>query len=399
MLAFRNLSGDPEHDYFADGVVEDITTTLSRIPLLVVIARHSSYAYRGRSVDVRQVGRGAGARYVLTAAFESPGAGYASALCSSMQQAEGISGPTSTMEPWRMSSICRIKSRRASSRPSHRGNESRDRARASKADDNLNAYDLSLRALAEIGPDPTESSLDHAVGLLRRAIAADPQFAPAYGSLASAYWNRVMHGWGSIDEALRQGFEAAKLAVELAKDNPVALSLGGYGIAYLGGQPKEGLAHIERALAINPNSLSTLRFAGHVCWMIGDHSESIRYFERAMQLGPQDYLAWESSWHLGSLLFSWTLRPGFPLVGPSAPDEATLWSSGTRKIGCMGDGRHPSWRIAGRCSATEVRATRHVDSNDHEALASLPIGRSRAVQGGSEQGGTTRIDKSPLGAF
>jgi tetratricopeptide (TPR) repeat protein len=211
-----------------------------------------------------------------------------------MLQAEGISGLTSDGA---MEDVFDLQDKITSSivatiTPKVIGAEI-TRAQA-KPTDNLNAYDLYLRALAGIGPDPTESSLNHAVELLQRAIAADPQFATAYGSLASAYWNRVMHGWGSIDEALRQGFEAAKLAVELAKDNPVALCLGGYGIAYLGGQPKEGLAHIERALAINPNSLSALRFAGQVCWMIGNHEESIRYFERAMQLGPRDYLAWES---------------------------------------------------------------------------------------------------------
>lgn len=295
VLAFRNLSGDPEREYFADGVVEDLITTLSRIPLLVVIARNSSYAYKGRSVDVRQVGRELGARYVLDGSIRIAGSRlriscvlidaasgrhlwadqYDGAIEEVFDLQDSItSSIVATITP----KVMRAEIARAQVKPT----------------DNLNAYDVYLRALAGIGPDLTESSVNHAVELLQRAVAIDPQFASAYGSLACAYWNRVLYGWGSTDEALRQGFEAAKLAVELAKDNPVALCLGGYGIAYLGGQPKEGLAHIERALAINPNSLSALRFAGNVCWMIGNHEESIRHFERAMQLGPQDYLAWES---------------------------------------------------------------------------------------------------------
>jgi adenylate cyclase len=295
VLAFRNLSGDPEREYFADGVVEEIITTLSRIPNLMVIARASSYLYKGRSVDVRQAGSELGVRYVLDGSIQIAGA----RLRISCELIDATSGRhlwadrydgtiedvfdlqdkiTSSIVATITPRVMRAEIARAQAKPT----------------DNLSAYDLYLRALAEIGPDPTESSLNHAVELLQRAIAADPRFAPAYGTLASAYWTRLNYGWGSVDEALRQGFEAAKLAVELGKDNPIALCLGGFGIAYLGGRPEEGLVHIERALAINPNSLSALRFAGYVCWMIGNHEESIRYFERVMQLGPQDYLAWES---------------------------------------------------------------------------------------------------------
>jgi TolB-like protein len=295
VLAFRNLSGDAKREYFADGVVEDIITTLSRIPLLVVVARTSSYLYKGRSVDVRQVGSELGVRYVLDGSIQIAGG----KLRISCVLIDATSGRHLWAERYdgTMEDVFDLRDKITSSIAATITPKvlKAEIARAqAKPTDSLNAYDLYLRALAEIGPDPTESSLNHAVELLQRAIAADPRFASAYGSLASAYWTRLTYGWGSIDEVLRQGFEAAKLAVELGKDNPVALSTGGFGIAYLGGRPKEGLAHIERALEINPNSLSTLRFAGFVCWMIGKHEESIRYYERAMQLGPLDYFVWEA---------------------------------------------------------------------------------------------------------
>jgi hypothetical protein len=91
--------------------------------------------------------------------------------------------------------------------------------------------------------------------LLERAIASDPRFSAAYGFVAAAHWNRLLFGWGSIADAKARGYEAAKLAVELGKDDPIALSLGG-GIAYLEGRPEEGLAHIERSLTLNPNSVA-----------------------------------------------------------------------------------------------------------------------------------------------
>ena len=293
VLAFRNLSGNAEREYFADGVVEDIITTLSRIPNLMVIARASSYLYKGRSVDVRQLGSELGVRYVLDGSIQIAGG----RLRISCELIDATSGRHLWADRYdrTMEDVFDLQDKITSSIVATimpkvmRAEIARAQA---KSTDNLSAYDLYLRALADIGPDPTESSLNHAVELLQRAIAADPRFAAAYGALASAYWNRAIYGWVSSDDA-KKGFEAAKLAVELGKDNPVALSLGGYGIAFLGGRPKEGLAHIERALAINPNSLSALQYAGYVCWMIGNHEESIRYFERAMQLGPQDY-AWAS---------------------------------------------------------------------------------------------------------
>jgi len=343
VLAFRNLSGDAEREYFADGVVEDIITTLSRIPNLMVIARASSYLYKGRSVDVRQVGSELGVRYVLDGSIQIAGA----RLRISCELIDATSGSHLWADRYdrTMEDVFDLQDKITSSIAATiapkvlRAEIARAQA---KSTDNLSAYDLYLRALAEIGPDPTESSLNHAVELLQRAIAADPRFASAYGSLANAYWTRLIYGWGSIDEVLRQGFEAAKLAVELGKDNPVALSSGGFGIAYLGGRPKEGLAHIERALAINPNSLSTLRFAGFVCWMIGKHEESIRYYERAMQLGPLDYLAWES--YLGISLpcfflerfdqaFHWADRAlqMNPRFGPTVLVRIAAWAmAGTR---------------------------------------------------------------------
>jgi adenylate cyclase len=301
VLAFRNLSGDPAREYFADGVVEDIITTLSRIPNLVVIARNSSYSYKGRSVDVRQVGKELGARYVLDGSIRIA-AGKLRINCLLIDATTG-------KQIWAdrydgaMEDVFDLQDRITSSIVAtiYPKIQRAEIARAqAKPTDSLSAYDLYLRAMAGISHNPTESSTNQAIELLRRAIAADRQFAAAYGFLANAHWNLVINDWGTVDEAKARGFEAARLAVELGKDDPTALHLGGFGIAYLGGRLEEGLAHIERALTLNPNSIGAWRNAGTVCWMLGEHEKSIEYYERSLRLSPQDSFAFESYFGLAA---------------------------------------------------------------------------------------------------
>ena len=294
VLAFRNLSGDPGREYFADGMSEDIITTLSRIPTFVVIARNSTYAYKGRPVDVRQVGSELGARYVLDGSIRIAG----NTLRIGCVLIDATSGKQLWAERYDgvLEDVFDLQDRITSSivatiYPKMLTAEI-SRAQA-KPTDNLSAYDLYLRAIAEIREN-TESSTSQALELLNRAIAADPQFSAAYGFVACAHWNRFVYSWGSTGEAKARGYEAAKLAVELGKDDPIALSLGGFAIAYLGGRPEEGLAHMERSLTLNPNSPGAWRNGGMVSWMTGQHEKSIQYYERAMQLNPLDPFAFET---------------------------------------------------------------------------------------------------------
>jgi adenylate cyclase len=294
VLAFRNLSGDPAREYFADGMTEDIITTLSRLPNFVVIARNSSYAYKGRSVDVRQVGSELGARYLLDGSLRIAG----NTLRVSCVLIDATSGKQIWAERYDgvLEDVFDLQDRITSSIVAtiYPKMLAAEIARAqAKPTDNLSAYDLYLRAMAALR-ERTESSISQALELLDRAIAADPQFSSAYGYVACAHWIRVSDEWSSIAEAKARGYEAARLAVELGKDDPIALTLGGYGIAYLGGRLEEGLAHIERALTLNPNSLAAWRHGGTAYWMTGQHEKSIQYYERAMQLSPLDPSAFES---------------------------------------------------------------------------------------------------------
>ena len=113
VLPFQNMCGDPEQEYFADGMVEDIITALSRFKSLFVIARNSSFTYKGKSVDIKQVGRELGVRYVLEGSVRKAAARFVSLASSSMPLPEHICGPIGLTDLWMTSSSCRIRSRPA----------------------------------------------------------------------------------------------------------------------------------------------------------------------------------------------------------------------------------------------------------------------------------------------
>lgn len=295
VLAFRNLSDDAEREYFADGMVDDIITTLSRIPNFLVIARNSSYSYKGRSVDVRQIGSELGVRYVVDGSIRRAGnrlrlnCVLIDATSGNHIWAERYDGAVEDVFDLQDSITSSIA---ATIYPQLMTSEI-SRAQA-KPTNNLTAYDLYLRAIPGIIPVATESSISEALALLERAVAIDPRFSSAYGYMARAHWCRLHQGWGSSREAKARGYEAAKRAVEIGLDDPVAMALGGFGIAYPGGRPEEGVEHIERALALNPNFLMAWRFGGAAYSMIGQHEKAIQYLERAMQLSPRDPFAFET---------------------------------------------------------------------------------------------------------
>jgi adenylate cyclase len=295
VLAFRNLSGDPGREYFADGISEDIITTLSRIPNFVVIARNSSFSYKGRSVDVRQIGSELGVRYVVDGSVQQAAGKSLRISCVLIDAGSGRHLWAERYDG-SMDELFELQDRITASIVATLYPKVFDteiaRARA-KPTSSLSAYDLYLRAAALL-KNWTESSLDEALALLHQAIAIDPQFSSAWACVACVHWVRLNGGWAPFREAQALGQEAARRALETGHDDPVALALGGFGIASLGGQPEEGVAHIERALALNPNFLMAWRFGGAAYSMLGEHGKAIEYYERAMQLSPLDDNAFES---------------------------------------------------------------------------------------------------------
>ncbi len=287
VLPFANMSGDAEQDYFADGMVEEITSALGRIRWFFVIARNSAFTYKGRAVDVRQVGRELGVRYVLEGSVRKAG-GRVRIAC---QLAEAETGRQLWSERFdaALDDIFELQDRVTEAvagalEPSLRAAEIR-RASA-KPTGSLTAYDLYLRALPHHYA-LTRADNDSALDLLRRAIESDPAFALAKARAAVCHAARVSYQWSEPGDAER-GVALAREALAGAGDDPATLGLAGYAIAYLGRDFEAGLAATRRAVAINPNSAQATSRAGWVHNYAAEPAAAIPLFRRAVRLSPRD---------------------------------------------------------------------------------------------------------------
>ena len=269
-------------------MVEDITTALRRVSWLFVIARNSSFTYKGRAVDVRQVGRELGVRYIVEGSVRKAG----NRLRISGQLVDTASGNHIWADRFdgALDDVFDLQDKITSNvagaiEPKVQQAEIR-RAQA-KSTDSLSAYELYLRALACVY-EAKEEGISDALRLVEQAIAVDRQFSSAHGVKAICHVVRKAQGWGAVEAAEAQGLQAARLAVETGKDDPIALARGGLAMAYLGGNHREGLAHVERALALNPNYALAMRFAGYISWYMGEHERSLVFLEQARRFSPVD---------------------------------------------------------------------------------------------------------------
>jgi adenylate cyclase len=289
VLPFTNLSGDPEQEYFADGMVEDITTALSRIGGLFVIARNSSFTYKGRAVDVKQVGRELGVRYVVEGSVRKAG-GRVRVTCQLVNAATGAHVWAEKFDS-PLDDIFELQDRVAESvagavEPTLRNTEI---ARAlNKPSQNLDAYDFYLRALAQIDLFTPESR-EEALLLLRRAITLDPRFARALALFAMCVVFKVF--FGSTTRGSPEAAEAvaiSRAALAAAGDDPAALCQAGFALTYLSGDRDAGRVAVDRALMLNPNSAQILTSSGWFHQWAGNSSNARDEFERAIRLSPID---------------------------------------------------------------------------------------------------------------
>jgi TolB-like protein/class 3 adenylate cyclase len=253
VLPFQNISGDPEQEYFADGMVEEITTALSRIPWLFVIARNSSFTYKGQAVDVKQVSRELGVRYVLEGSVRKAG----NRMRITGQLIDAVTGAHLWADRFDGSpeDVFELQDKVASSvagiiEPALQAAET---ARsANRPTNDLTAYDLYLRAYAMILSSTRQVA--EALRLLEQAIARDPRYGPALAWAAICCFRLVGDGRSEDPAADRlKGIDFARRALEVAGDDPNILANVALALAYFGEDIGAMMALVDRALAINPN--------------------------------------------------------------------------------------------------------------------------------------------------
>lgn len=289
VLPFQNLSADPEQEYFADGVVEDITMALSRFRWLLVIDRNSSFTYKGRTVDVKQVSRELGIRYVLEGSVRK--AGNRIRIAGQLIDAETGAhlwadrfegthqGIFDLQDLVTTSVVCAIAPKLQ--------NEEIKRARH-KPTENLDAYDYYLRGLAKVRRWTSEAS-GEAIQLFSRAIALDKGLACAYGMAAWCYVQRKARGW-MIEQAkeFAEATQLARKAVHLGKDDPVALCMGGYTLAFVAHEFEDAAVFMDRGLAVNPNLAQAWMLSSWLRVWRGEPDLALDHVAQAMRLSPVD---------------------------------------------------------------------------------------------------------------
>jgi adenylate cyclase len=292
VLPFLNLSSDAEQEYFTDGVSEDIITELSRFRSLFVIARNSTFTYKGKAVDVRSVARELGVRYVLEGSIRRMGdrirvtAQLIDALGGNHIWAEKFDRALEDVFAVQEEVTQAIVSAIA---PQIQTSEI-ERARRVRPG-NLSAYEIAMRAWAAVQLAMSETnseSRDNAIRFAREAIAIDPRCGQAWQALAFAQWQHVYFGTAaSVDEARAEAFAACARAITIDSGDHTAHLLKGI-LQIQSGQQDAGHAEIRRAHELNPNDSFTLANLGFGIAGSGDMQLGVEYLTRALRLSPRD---------------------------------------------------------------------------------------------------------------
>ena len=254
VLPFQNMSGDPEQEYFVDGMVEEIITALSRIRWLFVIARNSTFTYKGRAVDVKEVGRELGVRYVLEGSVRKAGqrvritGQLIDALTGTHLWADRFDGS--------LEDVFELQDKIAVSvagviEPALQAAEMR--RSAARPTTNLTAYDLYLRALALYFPITRERMFE-ALGLFEQAIAIDRHYGPALAWAALCHMRLVIDGWAEEPETnRRKAIDLARQALQVGENDPGILANAANVLAVFGEDIGAMIGLVDRALALNPS--------------------------------------------------------------------------------------------------------------------------------------------------
>jgi len=287
-LPFQNMSGDPEQEYFADGMVEDIITGLSRSRHLFVIARNSTFTYKGKVVDLRQVSRELGVRYVLEGSVRKSanrvritGQLIDAATLSHLwadrfdSQLDDVFDLQDRVTTHVIGAILPHLERAEIGRAQHKPTES------------LTAYDFYLRALAK-SYDFTEGNLLEALAFIERALVLDTGYSDAWALKADVLCRLMQGGWRSWSEGSSEARDAALRGVQNDPDSAFALSVAAFTQAFGGGSIDQALDYADRAVKLHPHSASVLTLAATPYNFNGDFEKALRALEQARLVNPVD---------------------------------------------------------------------------------------------------------------
>jgi TolB-like protein len=353
VLPFTNMSDDPQQDYFADGMAEEIITALSRLRWLFVIARNSSFTYKGRPVDVKQVGRELGVRYVLEGSVRKASnrvritGQLIDASIGAHIWADRFDGAIEDVFDLQDQVTASVVGAIA---PKMEQAEI-ERARC-KPTENLDAYDYYLQGLAK-AYEVTKHANGDALRLFYKALELDPYYAPGYGMAAWCYAWRMMNGW--MAERAKEVAETARLArqaVELGKEDAIALSMGGFALALVVGDVEDGAAFIDQALVRNPNLAAGWLFSGWIRMYLGEPDVTVEHAARAIRLSPLDPFSFLAYTLVGA---------GHFFAGRY--DEASSWAE-------KGLRERPNWAGAARGAAASHALAGRLDQAQ-KAMARL----------------------------
>jgi pentatricopeptide repeat protein len=292
VLPFQNMSGDPEQEYFVDGMVEEIITALSRIRWLFVIARNSSFTYKGQGIDVKQVGRELGVRYVLEGSVRKAG----QRVRITGQLIDAVSGAHLWVDRFDglIEDVFELQDKVAISvagviEPALQAAEI---ARsANRPTNDLTAYDLYLRALANF-PWLRKEQLLEARDLLAQAIARDPRYGLALAWAGICHFRLCFDGWAEDPVASRhQAVALAEQALAVADDDAGVLTNAALVLGRTGEDINTAIALIDRSLALNPSSARGWYASGFIRVHAGQYDAAIEHLERSLRLSPRGYLA------------------------------------------------------------------------------------------------------------
>jgi TolB-like protein/class 3 adenylate cyclase len=367
VLPFQNMSGDPEQEYFADGVVEEIITALSRFKMLFVIARNSSFTYKGKPVDVKQVGRELGVRYVLEGSVRKAGnkiritGQLIDAATGAHLWADRFNGGLEDIFDLQDQVTANVVGAIA---PEIEQAEIERIKR--KSTNNLDAYDYFLQGMASFNLSTAEG-IENSLKNFHKAIELDPNFATACGWATIAYARRKQGLWMTdVNVETAEGMRLARRAIELGKDDAVALATGGFGLAFLGGELDAGLALTDRALALNPNFAAAWMGSGWIRAYVGDPDTAVRHLSHAMRLSPRDL-------NITQIYMAMSLA----MRCAERYDEAALWATKVLQ-------EHPRYvaailnyaiatALAGRVEEARVALSRAMQIDPTLRISKLPL--------------------------